>query len=267
MHSTPGSPAPFLSHITYSPIIAFAIYIMSHLALFSKDISKSKKTIYFLFVLTMTFNLFISGGRAGQVMFFGIVFLLFFQYFYKSKTLAIFSSLTLSALLFSLFYYTIPNFKNRVDLGYSNIINFQDSRNTSVGLRLSYAINSFEIIKMNPFFGTGTGGFKENYKTINEKNTPTLESTKNPHNMYTFVLVEQGLVGLWIFLSIFFFQIKHALKQKEIFFRHIGVAFPLLFLLIMLSESYLLISNTLFLFILFSAVLYKDAAFTTKKKG
>jgi O-antigen ligase len=265
MNSSTYHPAPFLSHITYSPIIAFAIYLLLQLVLFSKELSRLKTIVYVLFALTMTFNLFISGGRAGQVMFFGVIFLLFVQYFHRHKIIATALSLLSIILMSTLFYSAIPTFKHRVDLIFSDISRFDKNRDTSLGQRLTFAINSSEIIRDNPIFGVGTGGFKENYARINQINSPQISPTLNPHNMYIFVLVEFGVVGLILFLSIFFFQIKYALLQKDIVMKNIGIAFPLLFLLIMFSESYLLIPSTLFLFIFFSSILYTNPL-TTKLK-
>jgi len=256
-HAKELIPTPFISHITYSPMLAFAIYILLAFLLFDKELSSKKKILYLFFVLTMTLNLFIAGGRAGQVMFFAVVSLLFFQYFSHKRFLAFLASLLVIPTLFFLLYNTLPNFQKRVDSAYSDVVNFNTNRNSSVGLRMNFALNSYEIFKKSPVFGVGTGGFKDAYYTVNKKNTPHLIAIENPHNMYTFLLVEFGIVGLAIFLSIFFFQIKYALKLSDPFLKNLAFATPLLFLLIMLSESYLLISNTMFLYILLSVLLYR----------
>ena len=90
----------------------------------------------------------------------------------------------------------------------NEVINYNDDKNTSVGLRISMALNSYEIIKDNYIIGVGTGDFRNEYKKINQKNTPQLENSTNPHNMYNLILVQLGLVGLISFLSIFYFQVK-----------------------------------------------------------
>lgn len=264
-HAQELIPTPFISHITYSPILAFAIYILLAFLLFEKELSSKKKALYIFFVLTMTINLFISGGRAGQVMFFAVIFLLFFQYFSNKKIVALLGSLLVVPTLFLLIYNTLPHFQKRIDRAYSDLANFHVDRNSSLGLRINFALNSFEIIKENPLLGVGTGGFKNAYYEVNQKNTPHLIAIENPHNMYTFILVEFGLVGLISFLSIFFFQIKHAFGVHDPILKNIAFATPLLFLLIMLSESYLLISNTLFLYILLSAMLYRPYHQENKK--
>ena len=80
----------------------------------------------------------------------------------------------------------------------------------------------------------------------------------NPHNMYILVLVQSGLVGLLSMLSIMYYQIKLSFKGSNRFFRDVGFALPFLFLVIMLSDSYLLGHFTGLLFVFFSSFLYKD---------
>ena len=88
--------------------------------------------------------------------------------------------------------------------------------------------------------------------------TPLMNNATNPHNMYILVSTQLGLLGLLSLLSIFYFQFKIALNSKNIMTRDIGFALPLMFLVIMLSDSYLLGHFTTLIFIFFSAFLYKD---------
>ena len=76
--------------------------------------------------------------------------------------------------------------------------------------------------------------------------------------MYVLVLVQLGIVGLLSMLSIMYYQIKLSFKESNRFFRDVGFALPLLFLVIMWSDSYLLGHFTGLLFVFFSSFLYKD---------
>ena len=107
-------------------------------------------------------------------------------------------------------------------------------------------------------FGAGTGDFNLEYNKVHLKNSPNQTSTTNPHNMYTLVLVELGLIGLISFLSIFYYQIKFALNNENRFMRDVGFALPVFFLVIMLSDSYLLGHFTTLMFVFFSSFLHKD---------
>ena len=84
-------PTPFMSHISYNPILAFAIYLVCHEIFFNKNLSKFKFFWFSFFALTMSFNMFITGGRAGQVMFFAMLSILIFQFFGAQRARALIS--------------------------------------------------------------------------------------------------------------------------------------------------------------------------------
>ena len=127
-----------------------------------------------------------------------------------------------------------------------------------MGQRITFAINSWEVIKENPIIGIGTGDFPIEYKKINQINTPKIPTTTNPHNMYTLIAMELGFIGLISMLSIFYYQIKLSFNSSNRFIRDVGITLPLLFLVIMWSDSYLLGHYTTLMFVFFSSFLYKD---------
>jgi O-antigen ligase len=88
--------------------------------------------------------------------------------------------------------------------------------------------------------------------------TPHMNNATNPHNMYILVMSQLGLLGLISFLSIFYFQFKAAFHSTNILARDVGFALPMMFLVIMFSDSYLLGHFTTLMFIFFSSFLYKD---------
>jgi O-antigen ligase len=85
-----------------------------------------------------------------------------------------------------------------------------------------------------------------------------MPNTDNPHNMYMLILVQLGLVGLASMLSIFYYQIKLSYNSQNKFIRDVGITLPLMFLVMMLSDSYLLGHYTSLIFVFFSSFLYKD---------
>ncbi|MBL7004652.1 MAG: O-antigen ligase family protein [Gammaproteobacteria bacterium] len=257
-NATIENPTPFMSHISYNPILAFAIYLVSHEVLFNKTLDRVKIYVYSFFIITMTFNMFITGGRAGQVMYFVMLIILIFQYFDEQKKKALIAVLILIPGIFFSAYQASSIFHERVDLAIKNTINFSDNKGSSVGLRITFALNSWEIIKENPIIGVGVGDFPDEYKNINMSRTPTLPNATNPHNMYTLILVQLGLLGLVSMFYLFYVQIKIALTSKSKFLRDVGLVLPTLFLVIMWSDSYLLGHYTAFLFVFFSSFLYKD---------
>jgi len=202
--------------------------------------------------------MFITGGRAGHVMFFSMLSILIFQWFSSHKFKAIGVILIVIPGIFLTAYQTSDSFHQRVNSAIDNIVNYEKDKSTSVGLRITYAINSWEVIIKNPIIGVGTGDFPIEYHKIKQINTPNLPSTTNPHNMYILILMQLGLIGLISFLSIFYYQIKFSITSNNKLISDVGLTLPLLFLIIMWSDSYLLGHFTTLMYVFFSSFLYKN---------
>lgn len=256
--ATVYNPTPFMSHISYNPILAFSIYLVGYKLFFDSNLVKSRKFLYSFFLISMTLNMFITGGRAGQVMFFAVIVIIIFQFFNSEKLKAFLVTLFLVPGVFFAAYSISPIFNDRVNMAFENVIHYSDNKNTSVGQRITFLINSSEIIKDNPILGVGTGDFPKEYKKINEINTPNMPNSTNPHNMYILVASQLGIVGLIIFFSIFYYQFKYSIFSTNHLSKNVGIALPTLFLIIMFSDSYLLGHFTTLMYVFFSAFLYKD---------
>ena len=254
-------PIPLMSHITYNPFLAIAIYLLSYYVLFDHSINRSKKVIYSFFIITMSINMFITGGRTGQVMYFAMLVVLIFQYFPKNAFKASSVSLFVLVITSSTFYLNSKIFSDRVDSAVTELSDYKNHTYSSTGMRISSAINSWSIIKEHPVIGVGTGDYKNEFIKASIKNNLKLEDKlviHNPHNMYVLILVQFGLLGLAAMLYLFYAQIKIAINSNEEFVKKIGIALPLLYLLIMLSDSYLMVHMTGLLFIFISSFVYKD---------
>jgi O-antigen ligase len=252
------NPTPFMSHISWNPILTIAIYIVLYQIFFNKKITKLSFYFYSFFAITMSINMFITGGRAGQLMYFSMLAVLIFQFFNSEKVKALLIVMMLIPGVFYSAYLTSDLFKERVNQAIYSAERYHTWNNTSVGRRINFSINSFELIKQNPLIGVGTGDFPSEYKKINTANTPNLPNTANPHNMYVLVTTQLGIMGLISFLAIFYYQIKLSRKSSSRFIRDFGVALPILFGVILFSDSYLLGHYTTLVFALFSSFLYKD---------
>ena len=188
-NATVRNPTPFMSHVSYNPIIAFACYLVLHEIFFNQKLKKIELFAYSFFAISMSFNMFITAGRAGQVMYFVMLSILIFQYFYSQKIKAIVLIIIVCGGLFFTAYETSPTFKYRIESTINAVESYQINKGTSLGQRFTFASNSFEIIKEHPIIGVGTGDFPLEYKKINLKNSPDLPSPSNPHNMYIFCLL------------------------------------------------------------------------------
>ena len=259
-----ANPTPFMSHISFNPFLAFTTYLVVHEILFNKRLKKFMLGLYGFFSVALICNMFITGGRAGQVVFFVLIMILIMQYFKGQRIKALITTLILLPGIFITAYQTSHLFNDRVHMAISEIVNYDlesvaehQSVNSSVGARILFITNSLEIIKENPLLGVGTGDFPSEYKKISLRRSPMGPYATNPHNMYTLVLVQSGIVGLLSMLMIMYYQIKLSFKESDRLLQDVGFALPILFLVIMMSDSYLLGHYTGLLFIFFSAFLYK----------
>ena len=257
-NATVMNPTPFMSHISYNPILALAIYLVYYNIFIKTDLSLLRSVFYSFFAISMTINMFITGGRAGHIMYFIMLIILIFQFYDNKKIRSLFTASVLIPLIFFSAYQSSPLFKQRVDLAVTNTINYEINKSSSVGQRITFAINSWHVIKENPIIGVGTGDFPSEYKKINQINTPQLPNATNPHNMYILITMQLGLIGLVSMLTIFYYQIKLASYSTNRFIKDLGLALPLMFLVIMWSDSYILGHYTTLVFIFFSSFLYKD---------
>jgi len=248
--------APFVSHIMYNPILAFCAYLLGHAVLFEK-LKVYKKYIYWLFLVTISINMLISGGRSGQVGFFVMIGLLVFQRFARRPVIAAFVSVGVCVIVFTIAYQTSDLFMQRTDLAVHEVLNYKQAVNSSVGLRINMYVNTFKMFLNSPFFGVGVGDFPAEYVRINKQYSPQWATVFNPHNQYLFALSTTGVVGGAVLICILFLPPYLARTQRDDWSR-VRVALPVLFAIICLGESYLWRSNTSLLFILFTAVLYLD---------
>jgi len=266
LNATVYDPIPFMGpsgHISYNPMLVLSIYLLIYF-LFNTKQNPFFKIVSIFFILTMTINLFITGGRAGQVAFFLMVFVIAMQFF-KFNLKTFFLTLITVTTIFFISYNSSKIFYDRVNLAISNIKDFKKNQNTSVGRRLATWQNSLRIIKDSPILGTGAGDYKKIMQDYSNKYTPKLKILPQPHNMYLFAWVHSGIFAFISLLLIFIFQIRASFVIEDEY-KPIRFALPILYLIIMLSESYLSIHYTKILFLVFSAMLFMELKFSDLKR-
>jgi len=253
-----GSPTPFMTRISHTPIVAFSAYIIGNTLFMElrKNKNKNKIFVFFLLFILFAFNVLITGGRSGQLAFFALLGLLFFQNFNLNFKNLIKYFITLT-LVFFLSFNFLENFQKRVIETYDDFLTYEENAYTNLGMRMKLAENSLILIKENILFGVGTGDFPAEYKNVNSKNKSNLPNATNPHNMYLLVLSQLGIFGLFFFVRIFYMQLK-SLHKTNSFFRNLGLGLIVFFIIINIGESYMLGHYTSFLFVFFSAFLFSN---------
>ena len=240
--------SPFMQHTMYSIFLAATSIFLLGRFLYEKNIKY--QIVYFLFFLSVAVNLFINTGRTGQIAFFGALIILFI-YKYKLRIKSVF--LSILAIIFILFaaYNFSPNFKNRMNQTEQSVNKMlkKDDYSTSLGIRAAFWIITKEMFLDSPILGVGTANHLSKMKITIEEKLPHLKINKGYlhfHNQYLEVLVQLGIIGLFIFLLFLYSIIKIKILNYEINLLKIG--FISVFILGMITDNILWLNMTIMLF-------------------
>ena len=221
----PNDPSPFMNHLQYAMFLSLSSLLLLNRFFFEESLKW--KFFYFLYFLTVTSNLFINGGRTGHVAFAISIFVVGFVNI-KNKFMAFFSMLILVISIFYTAYQVSPVFKTRFDAGVTETSKFsndaKDKYIGSFGIRIAMWKAGSDIFQEKPLLGTGIGAemqaLKENieqnnYDSALEKLLLKLSET-HYHNNYVQVTIGLGLIGLALYLLIFYQILKLNIEDREL---------------------------------------------------
>ena len=253
-HATLMDPSPFVYHTSYGPALAWAAYISFALVLFDPKVSKGWKIGLGLAGTVIASALFVNIGVAGYAAFFMLFGLLILQW----RKNIIWPALAVVVLVFSV-YFVSPSVHRRVNQNIREVTEYRESgstskkKSTSIGPRLVFWENTWQIIKKHPVLGVGTGDFPVEYEKVRQVRTPDhWKNVNNPHNMYLMIWAQSGLVGLGVVFALFGALLCRA-RQLSGMSARVVVGLACFFLLIMMSDAYLTLSSISLLFSLFVA--------------
>lgn len=222
-HGSPADPTPFMNHLQYAMFLTLSSLLLLNRTFF--EVSWKWKSFYFLYFLTVTSNLFLNGGRTGHLAFAITIFIVGFVNI-KNKILAFFLMLLLVVSILYAAYQISPIFKDRFDAGSNEITSLSSNDKNqyagSMGIRLATWKVGMTIVQDNPIIGTGIGDEmhvleKKLYSfdaSIAEPVENLLES--HFHNAYVQYAVQLGIVGLLLYLLVFYEILKLNIKDKEL---------------------------------------------------
>lgn len=211
------------SHMEYSVYVAFTAIVFFYYFIINKEI---KIKILFLFISSsFIILLFMLNGRTGQIAFIFSSIILIILYTKNIKKIA-FSIFSLILLVF-LAYSSSINFKNRVDTAISDVkkIHTQNDFSTSAGVRISAYYKIPEIINsVNIIYGTGWGNLENTGRIINHKlfgGEVQISELGRIHQSFLSIFIAVGLIGLFVFLYIFYELLKAQIENENLdFIRH-----------------------------------------------
>lgn len=216
-HATPENPSPFMHHIEYSIFLAFTAVVLLGYIFYEE--SRLKKLMYLFFFLTMSGNLFLNAGRTGQIAFLFGLFVLLMMHF-KNKVKAFFSFVVLAIFMLTTAFNVSHTFHDRVYQGKADLVSVIENKDycTSWGSRVAAYIVAKDIIVADPIIGLGAIDNMNAFHHLIEYKYPEMRCLhtgfKHFHNQLLQIITQLGVVGLIIFLSIFYQMYKIPLQAQ-----------------------------------------------------
>jgi len=255
---SPSTPVPFMDWMNYSTYLSLASLILLNKIFFTETLKW--RTFYILYFLVTTSSLFINNGKTGQVIFIIMIFVTILINVQK-KIRALFLTLLLTFGILAIAYTTSPNFNNGANIVIADITNIiHNTYVGSFGQRVALWTIGANIFTNNIFVGTGIGGEVENFDYYaNALNFTHYISMKietgflDFHNSFIQYAVQLGLVGLFIFLAIFYSLATLNFKTKE--YHNLNILFISIFLLQSMTLFTFHLNHPMVLFALFAGLL------------
>ena len=157
-----------ISHITYNPFLAISVGLLLT-TLLAGQYKNIRLIVAIIFLITMVANMFMTGGRAGQVGFI-FIWLAISYYYLRHNASGLYGMVISLVFVLVIAWNTSPVFKSRALKAVDEIALFQEhvqksletnkkNSGTSVGLRLHFNEHSLKLFKDTSLYGYGTGSF------------------------------------------------------------------------------------------------------------
>lgn len=220
--SSPDSPTPFMNHIRYSLFLGIALLLLFD-TLRHRTLSKWSRLFLVLFIMSATINLFLNGGRTGQI---GIVIGLsvYTIMIFKKQLWLLLASWVAIAVVVTLAYYTSPVFQKRVQQGIIDIKGIaQKDYSTSWGLRFASIYVTVGYLQDSPanfFLGAGAGNSRGTVQEFAYTNYPSsiaqnFATLSHLHNQYLQLWIDGGIIALIVLLLYFYIATQRYRYQQK----------------------------------------------------
>ena len=199
--SNASDPAGFFGHMSFGFI--YGIWLGA-LILKAKETStfKWKVLLYSLSIYTFI-SIFLTQGRSGYIITITLILIVLWKtYFIKHKQHFV-MAIVFIASLSSIFFAYNDNFYKSTQATIDGTKDFLAGNIGDANERLKIWIISFDIIGEHPFFGIGTGDFKQEYKKKSihpdYSKFKAIKPYNHAHNDYLFSWTRWGPIGFLVF--------------------------------------------------------------------
>ena len=241
-----GVNVPFMATFTqYSTVLSISLGILLY-GIVTKKQKLWVKIIYVMFFISASSNIFIIQSKLGYGLYAisiltvtTMIMLKYKKYFMLPVSLVlIIGGYAIAYNTSSIFYERVNGFFHQTEAAIE-----KQNYHTSTGTRIGFYTYSKEIIKENLMFGVGSGDHIDefmNYVNQHESNKQNLNSmyhcTRNGvygslHSEFLDNALQFGLIGLLVFLNIFYQLLKYPYDD------HYMKVVQIIFIVILLSVS------------------------------
>ncbi len=218
--STVENPSPFMQHVEYSVYLSIAILFLLQQLLTTKN--RWLKVFMLLFFTSATINLFINGGRTGQLIYILSMLTYTLLYFRMSLKSLLITIITLVGII-AVAYNSSSTFYNRTHQAASDINEMlHGDFNTSWGSRAASTIVTLDFLTSSPknfILGAGAGDTRQKYlEHAKEHFTPNyygaIAHLAHTHNQYLEYWMDGTIFSLLLFLLYFILLLKLKVPQE-----------------------------------------------------
>ncbi len=207
----PSNPAPTMSHIDYSMVLALSSLLILNRVLY-QQMGRGRRLAWFGCFVLVASGLLINIGRSGQLAFAtGLVALVLHWASGRSPRAAV-AAVAGTVLALALVGTMVPRVKARVDEARHELqaAFVEHEYRSNLGERVAAITVAREIFRSRPLLGTGVGGNMPELRRLLDTSFQDLKPAvywyPHLHNQYAQVATELGLAGLlslaWIFWAL-----------------------------------------------------------------
>jgi O-antigen ligase len=237
-------------HPSYLSMYIILSVLISLEALFDLSLKHLKKGFYLMILIMFLVVIYLLSSRAGMLSAI-IVLPLYFLYrlFKKFPKWLIFLFLSVMILTFVKIAWT----NERLYYNTDGVTRIQPDEILKKDVRYNIWRSAIGVIKQNLIFGVGTGDATKELKKEfqNRGYVDGFYDNLNAHNQFLELLLENGLIGLILFLVILGYMLFLAINQQN----HLMVLFIIMTIIFFLFETMLNRLNGVSFFSLFSFLL------------
>jgi len=238
----PGNPAPSMSHLDYSMVLAVA-GLIALTRLLEGGRAPHQRLAWAALVAFALGGLLINIGRSGQMAFVGAAVVLTPVVLGERSRRAAAGGLVAVVVALGAAYLVVEPFRARVLDGVRGLeaVVVEGRYDSNQGKRVAGAIVALDMVREHPLVGTGVGGTMERFRELLDERHPELASVvswfPHFHNQYLQTVTETGLIGLATLLGLM--AVLALGPHSGDHGRHLGVLLAVSYLLGFLGDPFL----------------------------